>query len=318
MANNITCHDFPCYLASQLTSAITDPSLNPKACFLSPRAKFQGATLTAFTGSVVTGITSGFDAVFFVGWTAWFPILRISLVGIWELYEAILLRPLKGGHQYLDLWRIFEFARGFESNFFRQHKEQSVTFLGCFGWLYSAVWSPTREILWLIENWETSSASLKIVRALGVAVAGIPLTIDTRNRYGELLGKVLGTWARCIFNLITATSCMTLGIISAMLMGLAVQQAEIKWYFVLIYVVLSLIWGFAGMSFMVPHDDSESRYSFGRIIGGIFIGCFSGCFLAAPAFILSYTAQTFPGVGVLDYVECKSVTTWRKVVALSP
>ncbi len=48
----------------------------------------------------MNGISSGYWSAILVTLAAWFAILRIFVVAMWELYEAILLHPLKGGSQF--------------------------------------------------------------------------------------------------------------------------------------------------------------------------------------------------------------------------
>lgn len=288
-------------------------------CALSPHSQALSTVLTAFVGTIINGISSGYLTTFFVMWTCWFAIIRIFFVAIWALHESILLQPLEGGAQFFDFWKIFNGARGFDTPFFRGGAEKTPpTFLGWVGWIYSTLYSPTIEILWLVENWHNAPGSLKFVRSLGVAVAALPLTMDTRSRYGAALGQLVGTWARCLFNFITATSCMILGIISAILMCLAVQQLGIRWYIVMLYIIFAFLWMWHGMSFAIPHDESRLVNSWGKFLAGLAMGCFGGCSLAAPAFVLFTNAPSSPGVGLVEYIKCDSIATWKKIVALSP
>ena len=314
------CFDIP---GSDVTTDLSNSSYyNQSTCALSPNSQALSTVLTAFVGSIITGISSGYVTAFFVAWTSWFAITRIFVVAIWELCEAILLQPLEGGEQFFDFWkplRIFKGARAFDDPFFRGGAEKtSTTFLGWIGWIYSTMYAPTIEILWLVENWQHAPGSLKLVRALGIAVAALPLTVDTRSRYGDTLGKLLGAWARCLFNLMTATSCMTLGIVSAILMCLAIQQLHIRWYIIMVYLIFALVWMWGGMNFAVPHDETRSANTVRKILAGLAMGCFGGCFLAAPAFVLFMNAPSSPGVGLAEYVKCDSIATWKKLVALSP
>lgn len=58
-------------------------------------------------GAIITGISSGNETALFVAMISWFAILRILIVAIWELYEAIRPRPLKGDAQFFDFLRVF-------------------------------------------------------------------------------------------------------------------------------------------------------------------------------------------------------------------
>ncbi len=144
--------------------------------------------------------------------------------------------------------------------------------------MYSTLYALTRKILWLIDDWYNAPGSIEIVRTLGTAVAALPLAIDTRSRYGDALRRLLGTWARCLFKLITATSCMILGVVSAILMCLAAQQFGVRWYLVLLYVILALTWMWLGMCCMIPHDETRSANTLSRFLTGLAVGCVGGCF----------------------------------------
>lgn len=285
-------------------------------CALSPHSQALSTVLMAFVGSIINGISGGYMLAFFVAWTSWLAIMRILVVAIWELYEAILLQPLEGGDQFFNFWKIL-FNDGNSDD--GGAESTSPTFLGWIGWMYSTLYSPTIQTLWLVENWDDAPGSLKIVRALEVAVAVLPLTMDTRSRYGDALGQLLGTWASCLFNLITAISCMTLGIVSAILMCLAVQQLGIQWQIIIAYVIFALIWMWCGLVFQVPRDaEAGSANTLDEFFAGLAIGCLSSCFLAAPAFIIFKIAPSSPGVSLGEYVKCDSIAIWKKLVALSP
>jgi hypothetical protein len=84
--------------------------------------------------------------------------------------------------------------------------------------------------LWLVAYWNTHNGGLKIVRATGVSVTALPLTIDTKARYGAFLEQRYGRWSRITFTLIHASSCMTLGLISAIELVQGAVDAKIRVY----------------------------------------------------------------------------------------
>ncbi|KAH8684213.1 hypothetical protein BGZ60DRAFT_397029 [Tricladium varicosporioides] len=57
-------------------------------CVLSPSASAFSAMLSAFIGSVVNGLTSGWFVAFMTGWIAWFALFRVMLAGLYMLYRS--------------------------------------------------------------------------------------------------------------------------------------------------------------------------------------------------------------------------------------
>jgi hypothetical protein len=65
------------------------------SCELSPSAAAFSSMLSAFIGSVLNGLFSGFWIAFFTGWISWLSVVRIVAAGAYEFYLAI-----KAGSKY--------------------------------------------------------------------------------------------------------------------------------------------------------------------------------------------------------------------------
>jgi hypothetical protein len=65
------------------------------SCELSPSAAAFSSMLSAFIGSVLNGLFSGFWIAFFTGWISWLSVVRIVAAGAYEFYLAI-----KAGTKY--------------------------------------------------------------------------------------------------------------------------------------------------------------------------------------------------------------------------
>ncbi len=101
-----------------------------------------------------------------------------------------------------------------ESDFARGDATESndVTLLGWFGWVWGVCYAPIIQVLWLVKNWSEASGELLIVRGLSVSVVALPLTMDTRARYGKALGRRIGgAVTEWLFSAVTMASLVTLG-----------------------------------------------------------------------------------------------------------
>jgi hypothetical protein len=56
------------------------------SCELSPSASAFSTVLSAFIGSVLNGLFSGFWIAFFTGWISWLAFIRILAAGVYEVY----------------------------------------------------------------------------------------------------------------------------------------------------------------------------------------------------------------------------------------
>ncbi|KAK3380915.1 hypothetical protein B0H63DRAFT_510877 [Podospora didyma] len=64
-------------------------SITATGCQLSPAGSAFSAILTAFIGSVINGLTSGWLVAFATGWISWFAVLRVLLSGLYMVYRSI-------------------------------------------------------------------------------------------------------------------------------------------------------------------------------------------------------------------------------------
>ncbi|KIM89280.1 hypothetical protein PILCRDRAFT_2527 [Piloderma croceum F 1598] len=115
----------------------------------------------------------------------------------------------------------------------------------------------------------------------------MPLTIDTKAQYREAVkGRLPESWGRYAFSLITATSCLILGILSAILLIVAAVDLQLSWFIVLIYIAFSLFWTSGSLVFQTPHDEGYSPTNLRTALAGTAMGCFMGVGIAMPALML--------------------------------
>ncbi|KUJ08315.1 uncharacterized protein LY89DRAFT_742153 [Mollisia scopiformis] len=437
-------------------------------CTLTPQARAFSSILSAFIGSVVNGLTSGYMIAFITGWIAWFAFFRVviggsymfyrSVTGTWtveqsvdqyeipnratspdpesdaqaslinrgsnnQLYEnparnastthpPILSElPLSSAEEYLrtvyttvftqdtslahlpkqsplsTFWptrsdllirqqttrlaqqKRSELRTHFASTqdleralrayprLYKQGKlsglppplmspylaplNRDVTVLGWIGWVYSAVYAPISQIIWIAANASTSSSSsgiAKIVKGISVAVTALPLCLDSRVRFADSLQKKKrfgGTWAYYAFNLTNAASCTLQGLLCGALLVWGVVEARsdtdpffassFPWPLVAIYPIFSLVWAFGSFRIVPMMDGGRKRASQAHWAGyflDVGMGVFAGLFLAAPAFAL-YFSSVEPGMGeegardLGQFLECE-VPGWQKFSAIFP
>jgi hypothetical protein len=141
-------------------------------CALSPHARALSSVLTGFVGTIFTGLTSGSDVAFMVGWVCWFASLRNVLVSVYQVHSVFRLELPEGGEHFFKFLDHFYHhdLRGWNNDFFRGAVDEQVSFLGWMGWMYTTLYSPTIQVMWLLENWGKTSTGLKIARAIGVGV----------------------------------------------------------------------------------------------------------------------------------------------------
>lgn len=164
-------------------------------CTLSPHARALSSVLTGFIGTIITGTSSGAKAAFMIGWVCYFASFRNLLVGLYQVHSVLRLEPIEGGEHFFNfLDRLIRHGlRCSNERFFWGNVAKQVSFSGWIGWIYTTLYSPVIQVLWLVENWSEASPSLKFARAIGVGVAALPSTFDTRARYGRALGERYGT-----------------------------------------------------------------------------------------------------------------------------
>ncbi|KAL9114631.1 MAG: hypothetical protein Q9227_001309 [Pyrenula ochraceoflavens] len=259
------------------------------ACHLSPHARALSTVLTAFVGAVITGISCGISTTFLTGWISWLPALRIDLVALFALFQVCIFGQYVG-------WE----DEGYSA---QDAFDDSVT------------------VMWTIGNWEKASGELKIVRALGIAVAALPLTLDTKARYGHTIAKRCGCLkgvVRFLFNLITALALCALSAASTALLIKAAIELQLPWSAIFGYTLFTVIWAVCSYVSGRPTDAAESNDTILKKIGGFFMGCFVGIFVATPAYIVLRTAANSPGVDLQTYLRCESVALWQKFIAIFP
>ena len=196
---------------------------------------------------------------------------------------------------------------------------REVTVLGWIGWVYTAIYSPIIQILWLVENWAAAPGPLKLVRGLAISVAALGLTIDTKKRYALKLQdvKYIGGPACVAFKLINAGSAFGMGCMCVALLIKSAVDMELKWYLIAIYCVFCVLWAVVSLR-LVPVQDGGIKGL--GIIPDVLMGAFAGLFLAAPAFTV--TRMVSPSgsgqASLTDYLSCESVAVWQKMAAVLP
>jgi hypothetical protein len=317
----------PLLAAVNLTTgnSIVTNATESTVCVLSPHGRALSSVLTAFVGSIISGISGGHFTAFLTAWICWLASLRIIAVGIWAVIQAVQLKPLNGGSQFHDFYgRIpllgklmggFSGVRDIDDE---DAEANSPSFLGWLGWAWSACYSPVIQTLWLVENWDKASGSLKLVRAIGVSVTALPLTMDTRARYGAALGAIFGGWSETVFTFLTAGSCLMLGVLASIELVLGAMETSLKPFAIVVYVLFMLVWNYVSLVFATPYDGARSMNSLGAFLGGLAMGAFGGLFVAAPAFTLLHSAQDTPGSSLDIYLRCESVALWQKLIAVVP
>lgn len=303
------------------------------SCELSSQARAFSTVLTAFIGSIINGLTSGFLVALITGWISWFALLRILSGSLYSLYQAfspkytqvsttddeIIALEQRGLVSDTTSGRAVPAGSapgGYATVFSAQgRRKMDIHVLGWIGWVYPAIYSPIIQILWLAANWSAASGQLKIVRGLSVSVSALGLTIDTKKRYAEKLGGVAGV----MFKLINGGSAFGMGAVCLALLIKGVIDLSLKWYFILIYCVFCMIW--AAVSFKhVPVQDGGIK-GFG-IIPDVLMGAFAGIFLAAPAFFLwmdlIFNEPESGSTSLNEYLSCESVADWKKMAAVLP
>ncbi|CAF9929090.1 MAG: hypothetical protein HETSPECPRED_007283 [Heterodermia speciosa] len=320
------------------------------SCELSAQGRAFSTVLTAFIGSIINGITSGYLVAFITAWISWFATLRILIGAIWSLrqafsseytpistappaYESVALEERGAGAGPAVPEQTPSATAQIGSNWSMMDKRlnRKITVLGWMGWVYTAVYSPVVQILWLAANWTSASGALKIVRGLGISVTALGLTIDTKKRYAETLrgSTYLGRVACVAFKLTNAGSAFGMGAMCAALLIKGALDLNLKWFFFVIYCVFMVIWA-AGSFAFIPVQDGGVKGA--GIILDVLMGAFAGVILAAPAFFVMRNAEqptlSMDGFGfstpesgqasLNDYLSCESVAVWRKIAAVLP
>ncbi|ETS87863.1 hypothetical protein PFICI_01691 [Pestalotiopsis fici W106-1] len=392
------------------------------SCELSPSASAFSAVLTAFIGSIINGLTSGWLVAFMTGWISWFALFRVLLGAIYMLYRSVTnswppeydavgqadedeedQHPMTdvgaadqqqmfqgslgyGGYQsygvgpnpntsapayqppqniqlnrpgFLStLWPTASDVRTFRQ-FASKTKGQSrnpwgplnrdVSFLGWVGWLWTGIYAPISQGIWIAANFSSSAnGAVKIVKGLTVAVTALPLCIDTHVRFGDALAKKAGgIWAKYAFNLVSSLSCLLQGIFCAILLvegAIDLSKSSTFGFptpIFAIYPIFALIWMFGSLRILPIRDGGRRRAAQKHkalIVLDIGMGAFAGLFVAAPAFALWQSASFnervqqsgFPNFGshsssstssgtlsLGEYLQCET-EAWKKFAAVFP
>ncbi|CZR63522.1 uncharacterized protein PAC_13419 [Phialocephala subalpina] len=220
-----------------------------------------------------------------------------------------------------------------------QPLNREVTVLGWVGWIYSALYSPVSQLIWVAANASASNSSgpAKIVKGISVAVTALPLCLDSRVRFADSLRtkRFGGTWACYAFNVTNGLSCTLQGVLCGALLIWGVVEARSQtdpffassfpWPFVGIYPIFSLIWAWGSFKIVPMMDGGRKRAAQSHWAGyflDIGMGAFAGLFVATPAFAL-YFSNAIPGQddsGAKDlgnFLSCEA-PTWQKFSAIFP
>lgn len=290
-------------------------------CHLSPHARALSSVLTGFVGTIFTGLSGGWHVAIFVGWVCWLSSLRIMLVGVYQLYSVVRLEIPEGGEhffKFLDHLLPGHSFRAWNDDFFRGDVERQITVLGWLGWMYTSLYSPVIQVMWLVENWGKASPGLMIARAIAVGVAALPSTYDTRARYGHALGKRCGRPAAWLFGVLTTASTITLAGVMVVELSYSVPGLGSKAWVVAIYIPFTLVFTLMSFGSTSPHDEANDVGGIGGTLAGAAMGTFAGLFVAMPAFVVMLVAKKQPGMGLSEYLGCETVSWWQKMVAILP
>ncbi|KAK3628630.1 hypothetical protein LTR56_002018 [Elasticomyces elasticus] len=304
-------------LNATMHNATTAAAISTATCTLSPRAR----ALSAMIG----GISGGHVISWFIAGSFWFASLRVLVVGFWATIEALRGRSLQGGDEFLEfycyLFSIFSIVCQCGPPVTKHAEATTPTVLGYLAWLWSAVYSPVVQTMWLVENWHQASLQLKLVRAFGVTITALPLTLDTKARYGAALGARCGKWSEKLFNLATATGCLVLGVVaSTELVLVAIEIQDSKTYMLVLYPLVLLGGTFIGFGLAVPVDKTSpmNLYYLGYSVSfGLLAAVLTACL---PFAVYTGTAHDVNGTwsNLGEYLKCEPVALWQKAIAVLP
>ena len=235
----------------------------------------------------------------------------------------------------------------------RADLDRSVAPLGWISLLYTALWAPITQVLFLAANLSrpdgvtTGLGAAKLVKGLTVAVTALPLCIDCRVRYADSLRWKPGRYA---LNLFVGTSCLFQGAVCATLLisGLVdmIRDSDsdrengssrtslgggggrrgfpILAVVGVIYVLFALVWMFGSFAMLPMRDGGRKgagKTHWAGYLLDVGVGAFAGVFLAAPAIALYVrNSSGFGGSGMedlADYLSCEE-EVWRKIAAILP
>lgn len=215
--------------------------------------------------------------------------------------------------------------------------ERNVNWTGWLGWIWSAIYMPISETIWVCVNLNSSTSGVQhLVRALAIGVSALGLTFDYKQRYGAALGQRWGAWAFLTFNMWNTGACLLLGVEALILLIHGTVKLERKPIPLLVaYPVFSVVWAVGSWIFLPPIDGERPwpPTKKGRVwvvLAGTLMGAFAGVFVAAPAFALWRNASfdehaaassgqsPDAGLELADYLACEGVSAWAKFAAVMP
>jgi hypothetical protein len=295
---------------------------------LSPSAAAFSTMLSAFIGSVLNGLLSGFWIAFFTGWISWLAVFRILCVGIYELwlsiragtdYEAagkedakyhsignnIGLTGVNTGPrvdeegQQPNSYTLTPAGAVFDSEgnavprkniLITKPPLRTVDTFGWLAWTYAAIYTPLSHTIWLAVHISSGNGPLLIVRALAIGVSALSLTFDTKQRYAASLRR---GWFFLLFNMWNACACTLLGVYALVLLiqgaiALKGDNGDMPIIPFIVYPIFSTIWAAVSWRFLPPMDGARPGMN---IFADVAMGVFAGLFVAAPAGVLWQSAK---------------------------
>ena len=152
-------------------------------------------------------------------------------------------------------------------------------------------------------------------------MVALPLTMDTRARYGRALGKMIGdTFTEWLFSVVTTASLVTLRVISTTELSVGVIRAlepSMRWG-VTLGVLILVVWTWGSFLMIKPLDVLFTTGSFSEMLGEFATGSFIGLFVAAPSFFAMLAASHSPGMSIPNYIKCQSISWWERAIAVLP
>jgi len=342
--------------------------------------------LSAFIGSVLNGLFSGFWIAFFTGWISWFAFIRILAAAFYEIYltikagtnfdaldkekyQNIGLNTFNGGNQSTEyrpgnqpisvadeeasLTRNMEPAQSHLTNPYSttvvtgpygrggvgwrlwrnltKQPERTVTVFGWLGWVWSAIYTPISQSIWLSVHITSGNGVTLLVRALAITVSALGLTFDYKQRYAASLGRKWGAWAFVAFNVWNSLACLLLGaeatalLVRGALNASFASKATIVMF--IAYPAISMFWAWISWKRLPPIDGARPGVN---IFADVLMGAFAGIFVAAPAFILWRSSawnteidrkmhgSPESGMDLSSFLSCQGASVLEKFAAVMP
>jgi hypothetical protein len=304
---------------------------------LSPSAAAFSTMLSAFIGSILNGLLSGFWIAFFTGWISWLSVFRILAAGFYELYISVKAgtsfelagkedakyhsignnigltgfnteppRDEEGQHNQYTLTpagAVFDphgNAVPRKNILVTKPPKRTVDTFGWLAWIWSAIYTPLSHTIWVCVHITSSNGPLQLVRALAIGVSALSLTFDYKQRYAASFRR---GWAFMLFNLWNAGACILLGGYAlALLIRGAVNtkgsNGDMPIIPFIVYPIFSTIWAAVSWRFLPPMDGARPGIN---IFADVAMGVFAGFFVAAPGMILWQSAKFNASVEEMMY-----------------